>query len=154
MGITAISIVGQQNNPLFLRTYPHLTGEQLLKYHYIVHCSLDAFEERVLLRTPGVTGEASDTFLGLLYPTEECKAYGLLTNTQTKFVLVLDDKLVKEDAVGQALKRIAGIYVNATQNPFHVFGQPLTSSKFEQLVDAVVLAFEQPPSLALSYMTI
>lgn len=28
----------------------------------------------------------------------------LLTNTQTKFVLVLDDKLVREDAVGQVRK--------------------------------------------------
>jgi hypothetical protein len=32
-----------QNNPLYLRTFP---DEEHLKFHYIVHCSLDAVEEK------------------------------------------------------------------------------------------------------------
>lgn len=35
-----------QNQPLFLKTYPLVEGEQLLKMNYIVHCSLDAVEEK------------------------------------------------------------------------------------------------------------
>jgi hypothetical protein len=35
-----------QNQPLYLRVFPSATAEQLLKLNFIVHCSLDAFEER------------------------------------------------------------------------------------------------------------
>jgi hypothetical protein len=36
-----------QNQPLFLRAFPaSVEGEQLVKLHYIVQCSLDAVEEK------------------------------------------------------------------------------------------------------------
>lgn len=83
---------------------------------------------------------------------------GLCLVTLAELFMLYHSQMVSSDlavaAVAQVLKKIAGIYVNTTQNPFHVFGQPLTSLRFEQQIDAVVLAFGQPPSLALSYMTI
>jgi hypothetical protein len=33
-----------QNNPLYLKSYVQV--EDQLKFHYIVHCSLDAVEEK------------------------------------------------------------------------------------------------------------
>lgn len=44
--IVCAAVVGQQNQPLYLRTFPAAEGEALLKFHYIVHCSLDAVEEK------------------------------------------------------------------------------------------------------------
>lgn len=35
-------------------------------------------------------GEKIDKYLGMLYPIEEYKVYGYLTNTDIKFILVLN----------------------------------------------------------------
>lgn len=44
--IVCVAIVGQQNNPLYVQVFPPAEGDQLLKFHYVVHCSLDAIEEK------------------------------------------------------------------------------------------------------------
>lgn len=40
-----------------------------------------------------------DTYLGMLYPTEDYKVYGYISNTRIKFILVVDELLQKEDEV-------------------------------------------------------
>ncbi len=35
-----------QNNPLYLQTLQQEGGDRSLRFHYVVHCSLDAVEER------------------------------------------------------------------------------------------------------------
>ena len=45
-------------------------------------------------KTPG---EVFDTYLGMLYPTEDFKVYGYISNTRIKFMLVVDEMLQKED---------------------------------------------------------
>lgn len=73
MPIVCLAVVGPQNNPLFFRSFfPTPDPEQDLKLHFIVHCSLDAIEEKVTLKR----APAGDAFLGLLYPTEEFRVYG------------------------------------------------------------------------------
>ena len=47
-------------------------------------------------KTPG---EVFDTYLGMLYPTEDYKVYGYISNTRIKFILVVDEMLQKEDEV-------------------------------------------------------
>ena len=42
-------------------------------------------------------GEVFDTYLGMLYPTEDFKVYGYISNTRIKFMLVVDEMLQKED---------------------------------------------------------
>ncbi len=37
---------GLQNNPLYLKAFLPLAEEDSLKFHYIVHCALDAVEEK------------------------------------------------------------------------------------------------------------
>jgi hypothetical protein len=53
-----------------------------------------------------------DLFLGLLYPVEEHKIFGYVTNTDIKILLVVKDMLLREDkmrdlrqAAGDALPR-------------------------------------------------
>ncbi|MCO5548176.1 hypothetical protein L7F22_001634 [Adiantum nelumboides] len=91
--IVCVAVVGQQNNPLFIQSFTD--GDDELKFHYIVHCSLDVIEEKVT--NPKKTGTTmNETFLGLLYPTEDYKVYGYLTNTKVKFLLVTTDQDVRD----------------------------------------------------------
>ena len=73
MPIVCLAVVGPQNNPLFFKSFssPSPDPERDLKLHFIVHCSLDAVEEKVLLKRAPL-----DAYLGLLYPTEEFRVYG------------------------------------------------------------------------------
>ena len=83
-----------QNNPLFIEVF---SKQEALPFHYIVHCALDAVEEKgkgVMCSLPRSTSAAPlknklmlpavtaprkgpsdliDAYLGLLYPTEDYK---------------------------------------------------------------------------------
>ena len=43
-GLTAT--FSAQNNPLYLESFQSGTDEDALKFHYVVHCSLDGVEEK------------------------------------------------------------------------------------------------------------
>ncbi|XP_073106294.1 uncharacterized protein [Elaeis guineensis] len=91
--IVCVAVVGHQNNPLYLQSFTE--ADDALKLHHIVHCSLDVIEERV--NNPKKSGSTlNETFLGLLYPTENYKVYGYLTNTKVKFIMVMTDLDVKD----------------------------------------------------------
>jgi hypothetical protein len=46
-----------QNNPLYLKSYVQV--EDQLKFHYIVHCSLDAVEEKGAVKLQQYTCSAA-----------------------------------------------------------------------------------------------
>ncbi len=52
----------------------------------------------LLRRAPG---EVADTYLGLLYPTEEYRVYGYISNTHVKFILVLAEVQTKDEALNK-----------------------------------------------------
>ncbi|KIY97577.1 Trafficking protein particle complex subunit 2-like protein [Monoraphidium neglectum] len=132
--IVCAAVVGPQNNPLFLETY--VPADDEAKFHCIVHCSLDAVEEKVLLRR--APGEVPDLYLGLLYPTEEYRVYG-----HTKFVLVLDEFSPREDLLTKVFKALHSAYVDAASNPFYTVGLPITAPSFAGEVAAVVRGYAQ-----------
>eukprot|EP00873_Tetraselmis_striata_P034841 jgi/Tetstr1/455105/TSEL_041957.t1 len=73
MAVVCAAVVGPLNNPLYLKTF--VSGaEEELKFHYIVHCALDAIDEKVATpkRAPN---EVNDPNLGMLYPTEDYKVH-------------------------------------------------------------------------------
>ncbi|CAD5190759.1 unnamed protein product, partial [Musa acuminata subsp. malaccensis] len=91
--IVCVAVVGHQNNPLYLQSFTE--ADDALKLHHIVHCSLDVVDERV--NNPKKSGPTlNETFLGMLYPTENYKVYGYLTNTKVKFLMVTTDLDVKD----------------------------------------------------------
>lgn len=137
--IVCAAVVGAQNNPLFLRTY--VPTEDEVKFHCIVHCSLDAVEEKVLLRR--APGEIPELYLGLLYPTEEHRVYGYITNSHTKLIAVLDEFSPREDLLAKALKAMHAAFVDATSSPFYSFGTPLTSPAFAEEVASIVGGYSQ-----------
>ncbi|MBA0683089.1 hypothetical protein Goari_024765, partial [Gossypium aridum] len=100
----------KQNNPLYIQSFTD--ADDALKLHHIVHCSLDVVDERdfdhlmldytscvniFVVNNPKKSGPTlNETFLGLLYPTENYKVYGYLTNTKVKFILVTTDLDVRD----------------------------------------------------------
>ena len=75
-----------QNYPLYISTIP---TENELKFHYTVHTCLDVIEEKISAVGKSVN-DPRELYLGLLYPTEDYKVYGYVTNTKVKFVIVVE----------------------------------------------------------------
>ncbi|CAL5192862.1 unnamed protein product [Lathyrus oleraceus] len=127
--IVCVAVVGHQNNPLYIQSFTE--ADDALKLHHIVHCSLDVVDERV--NNPKKSGPMlNETFLGLLYPIENYKVYGYLTNTKVKFILVTTDLDVKDADVRNFFRRFHTAYVDAVSNPFHVPGKKITSRTFAE----------------------
>jgi len=123
--VAAVAVIGKQNNPLFLQ---HFTDADELKFHYIVHTSLDIVEERA---SRGST--ADDMFLGLLCPIEDYRVYGFITNTQVKLIVVLEEVAVavREAEVKIFMERFHRLYVDTMSNPFVEIGAKITSKQFK-----------------------
>ncbi|KAJ6797380.1 trafficking protein particle complex subunit 2-like protein [Iris pallida] len=134
----AVSAVPFQNNPLYLQSFTE--ADDALELHHIVHCSLDVIDERV--NNPKRSGPTlNETFLGLLYPTENYKVYGYLTNTKVKFILVATDLDLRDADVRSFFRRFHSAYVDAVSNPFHVPGKKITSKTFAERVSGIVKSF-------------
>ncbi|GFR41299.1 hypothetical protein Agub_g1975 [Astrephomene gubernaculifera] len=152
MGIACVAFIGPQNNPLYLRSMDPASDEQYLKLHYVVHCALDAVEEKVLLKRG--PGDAQDAYLGLLYPTEDFKVYGYLTNTHLKILLLLDDEgPAKDEVVMRVFRRLHSLYVDTASNPFHVFGLPISSARFDVQLEQIVAVYPKPGASLGGFLT-
>mmetsp|Transcript_24438 Transcript_24438/g.33563 ORF Transcript_24438/g.33563 Transcript_24438/m.33563 type:complete len:132 (+) Transcript_24438:145-540(+) len=125
--ISAISVIGQANNPLYIRTFNSNTDE--LKFHYLIHASLDLVEDRINL--------SNETYLGLLYPSEDFKVYGYATATNVKFLIVVDAETT-ESVVRSFFDTFHTMYCNMVCNPFYSLGDNLTSIGFEHEVATLV----------------
>ncbi|WOG84181.1 hypothetical protein DCAR_0103362 [Daucus carota subsp. sativus] len=133
-----VAVVGHQNNPLYIQSFTD--ADDALKLHHIVHCSLDVIDERV--NNPKKSGPLlNETFLGLLYPADNYKVFGYLTNTKVKFILVTTDVDVRDASVRNFFRRFHSAYVDAVSNPFHVPGKKITSKTFAGRVSAIVSSF-------------
>ncbi|CAN7991347.1 unnamed protein product, partial [Ixodes hexagonus] len=135
-----------QNSPLFVKT---VTPCNELKFLYTIHTSLDVVEEKI---SPGnkSSGDVRELYLGLLYPTEDCKVYGYVTNTKTKFIVIVEtsrttlrDNEIRQvsEIQTQCLSFFNGIitfllqmfhklhtsYADVVCNPFYVPGDQIVS---------------------------
>ena len=133
-----------QNNPLYIKAYGQ---HDQLRFHFIVHTALDFLEEKVnstpQQMAPAAGGAASkhDSYLGLLYPIEELRVYGYLTNCRIKLIAVLDDDEVKDGEMKALFRRLHALYVDTTSNPFHTPDTELSSvASFDRQVQRIVSA--------------
>jgi len=158
MKIVCVAVVGKSNNPLYIRSFEPLPTSSdannnnkldLLKFHYIVHTSLDVVEEKVppislpqAQPPPPATSKqkaaSSDLYLGLLCPTEDYKVYGYITNTRNKLIVVVDDYDVREADVKSFFRGFHSIFSDAVSNPFYTPDEKISSRKFERDVVALV----------------
>ena len=92
-----IAVLDRQSTPLKLCTND---PSKEVAFHYILHTSLDVIDERTQLSplaptaaNPGAKTSAEplrDLYLGVLYSTEQHKVFGYVTNTNVKFVIIVD----------------------------------------------------------------
>lgn len=140
MPIVCAAVVGPANNPLFMGLYPPAGEADAPVLAHMVHASLDAVEERLLLRR-GPAGSGAEPYLGLLYPTQALRVYGAITNSAAKLVLVLDEAAPREEVLSRLLARLAALYVDARSNPLASGGDPITSAAFAAGVAALVAGY-------------
>ena len=77
-------------------------------------------------------------YLGLLYPIEEYRVYGFLTNTKCKLILVLDDTEVKDHEIKQLFRVFHQLVTEALSNPFYKQDEQIQSKKFDKNVYSMV----------------
>ncbi|KAG0125158.1 Longin-like domain-containing protein, partial [Tuber indicum] len=138
--IACIALIGRNNSPLHLHTFPHptstttttTTSPSTLKYHFLTHATLDVFQSRLPLKSNG------DSDFGLLYSIdEELAAYGWLTNTGVKIVVVVDVGSggglgVKDGELKGVFRALQTAYIRLVCNPFFELGAGglVTSRRF------------------------
>ena len=118
MALVSLSVVGRDNEPLYLRDFgpkeeaaEEMTQEDdpgfgffqrqghrcSLQHQFIIHAALDRFEELTgpssggRWRTPGAVGNNS-MWVGLLCSMEDLRVYGYQTNTGIKFLVLVEDE--------------------------------------------------------------
>eukprot|EP01127_Copromyxa_protea_P010452 TRINITY_DN2544_c0_g1_i1.p2 TRINITY_DN2544_c0_g1~~TRINITY_DN2544_c0_g1_i1.p2 ORF type:complete len:138 (-),score=29.51 TRINITY_DN2544_c0_g1_i1:11-424(-) len=134
MSIAALAVIGRQNNPLFLQTFSSDVG---LKFHFIVHASLDVIEEKVKKKSKG---EKLEKYLGLLYPTEDFKVYGYITNTLVKMILVISESSTAKDLdIKYFFDKFHQLFLKVTSNPFYETNSKIESPRFASAVESLAL---------------
>ncbi|XP_014197378.1 trafficking protein particle complex subunit 2-like protein isoform X5 [Pan paniscus] len=74
-----IAVIAKENYPLYIRSTP---TENELKFHYMVHTSLDVVDEKISAMGKALVDQR-ELYLGLLYPTEDYKMFRKLHNSYT-----------------------------------------------------------------------
>mmetsp|Transcript_1096 Transcript_1096/g.1393 ORF Transcript_1096/g.1393 Transcript_1096/m.1393 type:complete len:151 (-) Transcript_1096:281-733(-) len=143
--IACFSVVGDSNEPLFLKPYLDDTDEvDPLKFHSIVHSSLDNVEELKVQRSSTGTNKLqnAEMYLGHLCPIEEYRVFGYMTNTNIKFFAVLEDNApVRENDLRNLFQSVHQLYVNYLRNPFAPLRKPLTSERMKLDIDRQVNSY-------------
>mmetsp|Transcript_17063 Transcript_17063/g.47755 ORF Transcript_17063/g.47755 Transcript_17063/m.47755 type:complete len:148 (+) Transcript_17063:78-521(+) len=143
--IVAVAVLGRENNPLYMRAFGELSMDSTatLRFHFIVHAAIDYIEEKLgqAKTSPGNTAPKLDMYLGFLYPIEEYRVYGYMTNSRVKLITVLDDEEVKDSEMRALFRRLHTLYVDTISNPFHKLDSELNGcASFEKQVGRVVEA--------------
>ncbi|KAF7664753.1 hypothetical protein LDENG_00167620 [Lucifuga dentata] len=132
-----IAVIAKENCPLYIRSVP---TQNELKFHYTVHTSLDVVEEKI-----SVVGKAMadqrELYLGLLYPTEDYKVYGYVTNSKVKFVIVVDSSntSLRDNEIRSMFRKLHNSFTDVMCNPFHNPGDPIQSKAFDSIVSGMMV---------------
>ncbi|ESN95910.1 hypothetical protein HELRODRAFT_126817, partial [Helobdella robusta] len=115
-----------QNYPLYFKT---IHEDDDLNFFYTVHTSLDVIEERMTVNVHKNTNEMREPYLGLLYPTEDYRVYGYVTNTKTKFLILVDsgNNNLRDNEIKMMFRQLHNAYVELMSNPFYTPGESITS---------------------------
>ncbi|NXM91904.1 TPC2L protein, partial [Oenanthe oenanthe] len=151
-----------QNYPLYIRSVP---TENELKFHYTVHTSLDVVDEKISAMGKALVDQR-ELYLGLLYPTEDYKVYGYVTNSKVKFVMVVDssntalrDNEIRSVSAAsrapwgagnnksihspplpfQMFRKLHNSYTDIMCNPFYNPGDRIHSRAFDTMVNSMMM---------------
>lgn len=163
--IACVAVVGKKNELLYLETFlpptdPNRGYDDPLRFHFLAHSALDAFEERskAVPRRPLLSSAsassasssanaANDMFLGHLCPIEEFRVYGYQTSTQVKLLAILtESEPVRENDLKNVLQGLHTLYVSYLQSPFSPLAGKITSARFAKGVERQVSVYNQSNS--------
>ncbi|XP_065181497.1 trafficking protein particle complex subunit 2-like protein [Sycon ciliatum] len=136
MAAVCVAVISKENQPLFLRT---AKDDPELQFHYYVHTSLDVIDEKVGA-PPGRANEQREMYLGILYPTEDYKIYGYVTNTKVKFIVIVDNtnSMNKDSEIKQVFRTLHTAYCENLLNPFYAPGESIVSRTFNKTIDSLL----------------
>lgn len=132
-----VAVISKENWPLYIRT---ISTDNELKFHYTVHTSLDVVEEKLSAANKNAN-DLRELYLGLLYPTEDYKVYGCVTNTKIKFVIVVESSntSLRDNEIRSMFRRLHGAYVDLVSNAFYNPGDKITSRAFENVIKGILV---------------
>ncbi|KAF5928750.1 hypothetical protein HPG69_007382, partial [Diceros bicornis minor] len=144
-----VAVIAKENYPLYIRSVP---TENELKFHYMVHTSLDVVDEKISAMGKALVDQR-ELYLGLLYPTEDYKvtfpnqlcSYGYVTNSRVKFVMVVDSSntALRDNEIRSMFRKLHNSYTDVMCNPFYNPGDRIQSRWAAALLGL-------PPSLCSS----
>ncbi|KAJ8785952.1 hypothetical protein J1605_006912 [Eschrichtius robustus] len=157
---SAAVILFLQNYPLYIRSVP---TENELKFHYMVHTSLDVVDEKISAMGKALVDQR-ELYLGLLYPTEDYKVYprawqrlrspraksvfpnqlcryGYVTNSKVKFVMVVDSSntALRDNEIRSMFRKLHNSYTDVMCNPFYNPGDRIQSRAFDGMVTSMMI---------------
>uniref|UniRef100_A0A8D1VFL7 Trafficking protein particle complex subunit 2-like protein n=3 Tax=Sus scrofa TaxID=9823 RepID=A0A8D1VFL7_PIG len=126
-----------QNYPLYIRSVP---TENELQFHYMLHTSLDVVDEKISAMGKALVDQR-ELYLGLLYPTEDYKVYGYVTNSKVKFVMVVDSSntALRDNEIRSMFRKLHSSYTDVMCNPFYTPGDRIQSRAFDSMVTAMMI---------------
>ncbi|XP_007937358.1 trafficking protein particle complex subunit 2-like protein [Orycteropus afer afer] len=132
-----IAVIAKENYPLYIRSVP---TEDELKFHYMVHTSLDVVDEKVSALGKALVDQR-ELYLGLLYPTEDHKVYGYVTNSKVKFVMVVDSSntALRDNEIRSMFRKLHNSYTDVMCNPFYNPGDRIQSRAFDNMVTSMMI---------------
>mmetsp|Transcript_16953 Transcript_16953/g.37033 ORF Transcript_16953/g.37033 Transcript_16953/m.37033 type:complete len:196 (+) Transcript_16953:112-699(+) len=124
------------------------------KCWFALHAALDRLEQLTMEPDTGKKKRIPQSnFVGLLLPFGETRVYGYLTNTQTKFLLMVEDcGPAYAETTASGVKRLFGeiheLYVKEVMNPFHpiidnTMDRQELSEKFDRRIQKHISNFNQ-----------
>ncbi|XP_036780150.1 trafficking protein particle complex subunit 2-like protein isoform X2 [Manis pentadactyla] len=125
-----VAVIAKENYPLYIRSVP---TENELKFHYMVHTSLDVVDEKISAMGKALVDQR-ELYLGLLYPTEDYKVYGYVTNSKVKFVMVVDSSntALRDNEIRSMFRKLHSSYTDVMCNPFYNPGDRIQSRRGSQ----------------------
>nr|ACO13752.1 Trafficking protein particle complex subunit 2-like protein [Esox lucius] len=111
-----IAVIAKENYPLYIRSVP---TQNELKFHYTVHTSLDVVEEKISAVGKAMADQR-ELYLGLLYPTEDYKVYGYVTNSKM-------------------FRKLHNSFTDVMCNPFYNPGDTIQSKAFDGMVSVMMV---------------
>ncbi|KAJ3447186.1 trafficking protein particle complex subunit 2-like protein [Anaeramoeba flamelloides] len=131
MHIVSLAVVGKKNNPLYIYCENPKKKEN---FEYIIHTSLDFFEENKITNNEKNSNEEKPLYVGLLFPVESYRVYGYLTLTNYKLICIIDDTTSKNEEVGFFMVDFHKFLCEAICNPFYITGSPINSQIFHKKI--------------------
>uniref|UniRef100_A0A914BWZ5 Trafficking protein particle complex subunit 2-like protein n=1 Tax=Acrobeloides nanus TaxID=290746 RepID=A0A914BWZ5_9BILA len=99
-----------------------------------VHCSLDIIDEKWR-----ISNKTQELYLGNLLRTNVFQSYGYVTNTNIRFILVVDanNAMLKDQDIRAMFKRLHTNYCKAIFNPFYVPSNIMHSKYLNEVVSEI-----------------